>query len=118
MSFLYYSITNFSKQLYLSNILAICSPPCLNGGKCLRPPNTCRCLPSFTGKYCELKSHRKKKKNQRKIQNELSLSSQNGHRSRLNKVKRKKQKKRSKWKTNVMRAIENSVNVKSSYRVP
>ena len=113
-----FNIDNFNNPFYIYNILAICSPPCLNGGKCIRPPNTCRCLASFTGKYCELKSHRKKKMKQRTNQNKPNLSSENGHRSRVNKVKRKKQKKRSKWKTKVMRAIENSVNVKTSYRVP
>ena len=73
---------------------AICSPPCLNGGKCVRPPNTCRCLPNFTGKYCELKSHRNKKKT-------IIGLDQSNHilkKSKLNKIKRKRQKKRRKLK--------------------
>ena len=36
-------------------ISAVCSPMCLNGGKCLRG-NKCRCKKDFTGQYCELKN--------------------------------------------------------------
>ena len=86
-------------QLLLYLILAICSPPCLNGGKCVRPPNTCRCSANFTGKYCELKSHRKEQKpilalSQKKFFSTNKITKK----SRLNRIKRKRQKKRRKLK--------------------
>lgn len=38
--------------------LAVCSQPCLNGGKCISP-NKCRCRPPFSGPRCQerKKSH-------------------------------------------------------------
>lgn len=32
---------------------AVCKFSCKNGGTCTKP-NTCTCLPGFTGKYCEI----------------------------------------------------------------
>ena len=89
----------FNMQLLLYRILAICSPPCLNGGKCVRPPNTCRCSANFTGKYCELKSHRKEQKpilalSQKKFFSTNKITKK----SRSNRIKRKRQKKRRKLK--------------------
>lgn len=32
--------------------VAVCSKPCLNGGKCISP-DKCRCRPPFSGPHCE-----------------------------------------------------------------
>ena len=32
--------------------LAVCAKDCQNGGQCIAP-DTCACVPGFTGKYCE-----------------------------------------------------------------
>ena len=36
--------------------LAVCSQPCMNGGKCISP-NKCRCRPPFSGPRCEQKKN-------------------------------------------------------------
>ena len=101
---------------------AICSPPCLNGGRCLRPPNTCKCLTSFTGKYCELKSHSKKSianRNNKTTLTDISSSGKHrrGHQGHLRR-NHKKQRKRRKWKTKEMLNKLNSLHQNSLIRSP
>ena len=108
--------------LNIISFTAICSPPCLNGGRCLRPPNTCKCLTSFTGKYCELKSHSKKSianQNNKTTSTDMSFSGKHrrGHQSRLRR-NHKKQRKRRKWKTKEMLNKLNSLHQNSLIRSP
>ena len=49
------NLINSGNQILVAFISAVCSPMCLNGGKCLRG-NKCRCKRDFTGQYCELKN--------------------------------------------------------------
>ena len=117
-------IFRISILLILNNIsfTAICSPPCLNGGRCLRPPNTCKCLTSFTGKYCELKSHSKKSiTNLNNKTTFTDMSSSGKHRrGRQSHLRRnhKKQKKRRKWKTKEMLNKLNLLHQNSLIRSP
>ena len=37
---------------YQYNWIAVCSIPCQNGGSCTIP-DTCECLPGWTGGHCE-----------------------------------------------------------------
>ena len=108
--------------LNIISFTAICSPPCLNGGRCLRPPNTCKCLTSFTGKYCELKSHSKKSianRNNKTTLTDMSSSGKHrrGHQSHLRR-NHKKQRKRRKWKTKEMLNKLNSLHQNSLIRSP
>ena len=120
----YHIIFTISILLILNNIsfTAICSPPCLNGGRCLRPPNTCKCLTSFTGKYCELKSHSKKSianRNNKTTLTDMNSSGKHrrGHQSHLRR-NHKKQRKRRKWKTKEMLNKLNSLHQNSLIRSP
>ena len=112
-----------SESVYCLYIFtAICSPPCLNGGRCLRPPNTCKCLTSFTGKYCELKSHSKKSianRNNKTTSTDMSSSGKHrrGHQSHLRR-NHKKQRKRRKWKTKEMLNKLNLLHQNSLIRSP
>ena len=108
--------------LNIISFTAICSPPCLNGGRCLRPPNTCKCLTSFTGKYCELKSHSKKSianRNNKTTLTDMSSSGKHrrGHQSHLRR-NHKKQRKRRKWKTKEMLNKLNLLHQNSLIRSP
>ena len=108
--------------LNIISFTAICSPPCLNGGRCLRPPNTCKCLTSFTGKYCELKSHSKKSIANRSNKTTLTDMSSSGkhrrgHQGHLRR-NHKKQRKRRKWKTKEMLNKLNSLHQNSLIRSP
>ena len=108
--------------LNIISFTAICSPPCLNGGRCLRPPNTCKCLTSFTGKYCELKSHSKKSianRNDKTTLTDVSSSGKHkrGHQTHLRR-NHKKQRKRRKWKTKEMLNKLNLLHQNSLIRSP
>ena len=108
--------------LNIISFTAICSPPCLNGGRCLRPPSTCKCLTSFTGKYCELKSHSKKSianRNDKTTLTDVSSSGKHkrGHQTHLRR-NHKKQRKRRKWKTKEMLNKLNLLHQNSLIRSP
>ena len=44
---LLFGVSYISITLFL--LIAVCDPSCQNGGSCLSP-NTCTCLPGYTGK--------------------------------------------------------------------
>ena len=120
----WYDSFRISILLILNNIsfTAICSPPCLNGGKCIRPPNTCKCLTSFTGKYFVLKSHSRQSianRNNKTTLTDMSSSGKHrrGHQSHLRR-NHKKQRKRRKWKTKEMLNKLNLLHQNSLIRSP